>query len=256
MLLWTILGSAWEQLHTLCQLFVTKPHLFAPLFRSQFSFKDELLNVSCLFFLFISTELGNWTMFLKLFSDEDCNRMWVLRWPQFSCIDLQTKQQLWDKNVLNALKFEKHSQLDLSALGNLKNNAHRRANGFHNRCKACYLGKHAFYSLIQVEIFCTLVFSYVPILLPARLSSSNMQPICVNFTPDFLPQGKLGDIKLHSNVLLCCFCSKGELSTSRLMTNSSEKIFRKNLPAYLQTTQEGWKLNATLVGIIRWVESF
>lgn len=62
--------------------------------------------------------------------------------------------------------------------------------------------------------------------------------------------------KSHSNVLFCCFCSESELSTSRLMVNSSEKVFRKNLPAYLQATQEGWKVNATLVGLIRWVKSF
>ncbi|KAF5889984.1 CMP-N-acetylneuraminate-poly-alpha-2,8-sialyltransferase, partial [Clarias magur] len=42
--------------------------------------------------------------------------------------------------------------------------------------------------------------------------------------------------------------SKGELSTLRLMANSSEKDFHNNLPACLQ---EGWKVNATLVGLIR-----
>lgn len=68
-----------------------------------------------------------------------------------------------------------------------------------------------------------------------------------------LPNGKLCD---NSNVLFCCFCSESELSTSRLMVNSSEKVFRKNLPAYLQETREGWKVNATLVGLIRWVQSF
>lgn len=64
---------------------------------------------------------------------------------------------------------------------------------------------------------------------------------------------------LHPSVLFffffCCFCSENELSTSRLLANSSEKIFRKNLPAYLQGTQEGWKVNATLVSLIRWVRS-
>ncbi|XP_026797859.3 CMP-N-acetylneuraminate-poly-alpha-2,8-sialyltransferase [Pangasianodon hypophthalmus] len=44
---------------------------------------------------------------------------------------------------------------------------------------------------------------------------------------------------------------ESEMSTSRLMVNGSEKVFHKNLPAYLQTTQEGWKVNATLVGLIR-----
>ncbi|KAI5614250.1 CMP-N-acetylneuraminate-poly-alpha-2,8-sialyltransferase precursor [Silurus asotus] len=45
--------------------------------------------------------------------------------------------------------------------------------------------------------------------------------------------------------------SEGELHTLRLMVNGSEKGFRKNLAAYMQPSQEGWKVNSTLVGLIR-----
>ncbi|KAF7701335.1 CMP-N-acetylneuraminate-poly-alpha-2,8-sialyltransferase [Silurus meridionalis] len=45
--------------------------------------------------------------------------------------------------------------------------------------------------------------------------------------------------------------SEGELHTLRLMVNGSDKGFRKNLAAYMQPSQEGWKVNSTLVGLIR-----
>lgn len=69
------------------------------------------------------------------------------------------------------------------------------------------------------------------------------------------PAGKMAE-KSRYNILFylflfCYFCSAGEVSTSRLMVNSSEKALGKSLPAYLQSTEEGWKVNATLVALIR-----
>lgn len=49
-------------------------------------------------------------------------------------------------------------------------------------------------------------------------------------------------------------CRDGELLASRLMVNSSEKSSGRTVPDVPQPSADGWRVNSSLVLMIRWVE--